>query len=136
MFLNMMTTQLKNQDPMSPMNSDQFAVELATFSGVEQQTKTNDLLTQLLSSADTQSMAQMAGWVGDEARVSAPVHFDGNPVTLSPSPSADADQVHARRHRPERDRASTGATCRFHRRITNGTARTPTAIRCRPGPMT
>ena len=92
MFLNMMTTQLKNQDPMSPMNSDQFAVELATFSGVEQQTKTNDLLNQLLAASNTQSMAQMAGWVGDEARVSAPVYFDGTPVTLSPQPSADADR--------------------------------------------
>lgn len=93
MFLNMMTTELQNQDPMNPMSSDQFAVELATFSGVEQQLQTNDLLTQLLASSNGQSMVQMAGWVGDEARVTAPVYFDGSPVTLSPKPAAGADKA-------------------------------------------
>ena len=36
-FLKMLTTQIKNQDPLNPMEGSDFAVQLATFSGVEQQ---------------------------------------------------------------------------------------------------
>ena len=47
MFLKLLTTQMTNQDPSSPMDSADYAVQLATFSQVEQQVKTNDLLTSL-----------------------------------------------------------------------------------------
>lgn len=93
-FLRMMTVQIKNQDPLSPMSADDFAVQLATFSGVEQQTKTNDLLEQQIALNTRNSMVEMAGWVGREARIAAPVHFDGqNPVVLSPNPALGADQA-------------------------------------------
>lgn len=93
-FLRMMTVQIKNQDPLSPMSADDFAAQLATFSAVEQQTKTNDLLTQQLAQTAQNSMVQMAGWVGKEARIAAPVHFDGtNPVSLSPNPALNADRA-------------------------------------------
>lgn len=93
-FLKMMTTQIKNQDPLSPMSADQLAVQLATFSGVEQQTKTNDLLTQMMAQNSLGAMSQVVGWVGKEARLAAPAYFDGStPVTLSPNPGANADQT-------------------------------------------
>ena len=93
-FLKMMTAQIKNQDPLNPMSADQLAVQLATFSGVEQQTKTNDLLTQLLGQNALGSMGQMVGWVGKEARLAAPAYFDGEtPVTISPNPTSDADKA-------------------------------------------
>lgn len=92
-FLLMMTTQLQNQDPLDPMDSDQFAVQLATFSGVEQQVLTNDLLAELTAQSTMQSMAQMAGWVGKEARVASPVYYDGDAITLSPNPAVAADRV-------------------------------------------
>ena len=93
-FLRMMTVQIKNQDPLSPMSADDFAVQLATFSGVEQQTKTNDLLEMQISQNAQNAMVQMAGWVGKEARVAAPLHFDGTtPVTLSPNPALSADRA-------------------------------------------
>ena len=92
-FLLMMTTQLQNQDPLDPMDSDQFAVQLATFSGVEQQVLTNDLLAELTAQSTMQSMAQLAGWVGNEARVAAPVYYDGDPITLSPNPAIAADKT-------------------------------------------
>ncbi len=93
-FLRMMTVQIKNQDPLSPMSADEFAVQLATFSGVEQQTKTNDLLTQQIQQNTQFAMAQMAGWVGKEGRIAAPVQFDGvTPVTLSPNPALTADKA-------------------------------------------
>lgn len=91
MFLTMLTTQLKNQDPMNPTDSSGFAVQLATFSGVEQQTETNKILQGLSSQFGSMGMSQLAGWVGMEARVTAPTAFTGRPITLSPSPEAGAD---------------------------------------------
>lgn len=93
-FLTMLTAQIKNQDPLNPMSSDNFASQLATFSAVEQQTKTNDLLTQQLAQNTQSSMAQMVGWVGKEARVAAPAQFDGStPIVLSPNPAEYADRT-------------------------------------------
>ena len=93
-FLRMMTLQIKNQDPLSPMSADDFAAQLAQFSAVEQQTKTNDLLEQQLAQNTQNAMVQMAGWVGKEARIAAPIHFDGiTPVILSPNPALNADRV-------------------------------------------
>ena len=43
-FLKMLTVQMQNQDPLNPVDSSDYAVQLATFSGVEQQAQTNDLL--------------------------------------------------------------------------------------------
>ncbi|MDG6094929.1 hypothetical protein LOC54_07365 [Acetobacter sp. AN02] len=47
-FLTLLTTQLKNQDPSSPMSSDTFTSELAQFAGVEQQVNTNTNLSTLI----------------------------------------------------------------------------------------
>ena len=44
MFLTLLTTQLKNQDPMSPMDGNQFTQQLVQMTSVEQQLLTNDLL--------------------------------------------------------------------------------------------
>lgn len=92
-FLKMMTTQLKNQDPLNPIDSADYAVQLATFSGVEQQTKTNQLLESLQSQFGMMGMAQMAGWVGREARVASPVWVEGAAVPLSPNPATGADRT-------------------------------------------
>ena len=83
MFLTMLTTQLKNQDPMNPTDSSGLAVQLATFSGVE--------LRGLSGQFGSMGMSQLAGWVGMEARVTAPTAFTGSPVTLAPSPEVGAD---------------------------------------------
>lgn len=92
-FLLMLTTQIQNQDPLNPMESTEFAQQLATFSGVEQQVKTNSLLESLTSKLSLSGMAQLAPWVGMEARVDAPVMFDGAPLTLYPAPVSGADQA-------------------------------------------
>ena len=44
-FLNLLMTQLQNQDPSSPMDTNQFTSELVQFSQVEQQITTNSSLT-------------------------------------------------------------------------------------------
>lgn len=92
-FLLMLTTQMQNQDPLDPVSSSDFAVQLATFAGVEQQTLTNDWLKNLNSQFGMMSMAQLADWVGQEARAAVAVNFDGTAVTLSPAPDAKADRA-------------------------------------------
>lgn len=91
-FLRMLTAQIQNQDPLNPTPSDEFAVQLATFSGVEQQVRTNQLL-EAIAAQFGGGIAQIAGWVGMEARAEAPVRFDGAPVTLYPSPAPGADRA-------------------------------------------
>lgn len=92
-FLRMMTTQLQNQDPTNPIDSADYAVQLATFSGVEQQARTNKLLESMQAEFGLMGMAQMAGWVGKEARSTAAVWVQGQPVTLSPVPATGADRA-------------------------------------------
>jgi flagellar basal-body rod modification protein FlgD len=48
-FLTLLTTQMKNQDPLSPMDSTQFTQQLVQMTGVEQQLAANDLLKQLVT---------------------------------------------------------------------------------------
>ena len=92
-FLLMLTTQMENQDPLNPIESQDFAVQLATFSGVEQQVRTNDLLESLANGLGLSGMSQLAGWVGMEARVNAPAVFDVAPITLAPEPDPSSDNA-------------------------------------------
>lgn len=79
-FLRMLTTQLQNQDPMNPMDPTDFAVQLATFSSVEQQVRTNQLLEGMLAQS---ALGELAGLVGMSARAPGALRFDGNALTLS-----------------------------------------------------
>lgn len=60
-FLKLLTTEMKNQDPLKPLDPTQTVTQLATFSGVEQAVKTNTLLTTLIQNA---SGAQSASLIG------------------------------------------------------------------------
>lgn len=92
-FLRMLTVQMENQDPLNPVEASDYAVQLATFSSVEQQVLTNDLLKSLSGQMNVAGLAQLGAWVGQEVRVAAPAWFDGAPITLAPNPAAAADTV-------------------------------------------
>lgn len=92
-FLRMLTTQMQNQDPLKPMESTEFASQLAQFSGVEQQVRTNDLLTGMQAGLATLGMGELGGWIGMEARAEMPVNFEGQPVTLAGAPHVLADRM-------------------------------------------
>src|SRR5512143_2077949 len=47
-FLQLLTTQLKNQNPLDPLDTNQFTQQLVQFAQVEQQMKSNDLLSGLV----------------------------------------------------------------------------------------
>ncbi|SNR34281.1 flagellar hook capping FlgD N-terminal domain-containing protein [Paracoccus sediminis] len=91
-FLKMLTTQLKNQDPLNPMEGTDFAVQLATFSGVEQQAQTNKLLQQMIAQSGA-GLGQLAEWIGKEVRTTEPVWFGDTALTLDIAPDSRADGV-------------------------------------------
>ncbi|MFY0308559.1 FlgD immunoglobulin-like domain containing protein [Leisingera sp. D0M16] len=93
-FVKMLTAQATNQDPLEPLDSTEYAAQLAQFSMVEQQTKSNTLLEGLQSQLGLANMAALSGWVGMEARGVAPGYFDGSSeITIAPNPAAAADSV-------------------------------------------
>jgi flagellar basal-body rod modification protein FlgD len=63
-FLQLLTTQLQNQDPLSPMDSNQFTQQLVAFAGVEQQINTNDNLQNLISLSLSQNASSAVGYIG------------------------------------------------------------------------
>lgn len=70
MFLQMLTTQLQNQDPLDPMDTSQFTQQLVEYSQVEQQIDTNTNLQTLISQGTSQSAAYATGYLGKTVTVS------------------------------------------------------------------
>jgi len=66
-FLSLLTTQLKNQDPLSPLDSNQFTQQLTQMTGVEQQLATNDLLKQLVSNT-ANGLSTAVSLIGKQVR--------------------------------------------------------------------
>src|SRR5262245_44814411 len=76
-FLTLLTTQLKNQNPLEPLDTNQFTQQLVQFAGVEQQMKMNSQMETLLTlEKANQSTAAMA-YLGSTATV------DGSTATLA-----------------------------------------------------
>jgi flagellar basal-body rod modification protein FlgD len=65
-FLLLLTTQLKNQSPLDPLDTNQFTQQLVQFASVEQQLKSNDTLNSLLTSVQASANSTAASFVGME----------------------------------------------------------------------
>jgi len=78
-FLQLLTTQLQNQDPLSPMDTNQFTQQLVEFAQVEQQMKSNDQLTSLVSLQTSAQASQALAYVGSTVVV------DGSSAQLTNS---------------------------------------------------
>ncbi len=91
-YLTLLTTQLRNQDPLKPTDSTEFVAQLASFSGVEQQIRTNDRLESILGALGGGASAGLAAWIGKEVRAPAKAAFTGAPLEIAtvPNPKADA----------------------------------------------
>src|SRR5919112_533626 len=63
-FLLLLTTQLKNQSPLDPLDTNQFTQQLVQFASVEQQLKSNDTLNALLTSVRASTASTAASFVG------------------------------------------------------------------------
>lgn len=89
-FLRMLTVQMQNQNPLEPIEASDFAVQLATFSGVEQQVRSNELLSQL---SMRMGLSELGTWVGRMALSAAPLFIDATPQRLVPPEIVGADRA-------------------------------------------
>jgi flagellar basal-body rod modification protein FlgD len=78
-FLTLLTTQLQNQNPLDPLDTNQFTQQLVEFAGVQEQLNTNDSLQTLVSLQQTAQATQALTFVGKTAIV------NGNTATMSNS---------------------------------------------------
>ena len=78
-FLTLLTTQLQNQNPLDPLDTNQFTQQLVQFAGVEQQLKTNTELSTLVTLQQTAQATQALNFVGKTAVV------DGSTATMTSS---------------------------------------------------
>ncbi len=63
-FLQLLTTQLKNQNPLDPLDTNQFTQQLVQFAQVEQQIKSNDQLTTLVALEKSAQATTALAYVG------------------------------------------------------------------------
>ncbi len=83
-FLSLLTTQLKNQNPLDPLDANQFTQQLVQFSGVEQQLKANDLLTTISKALATTGSGSGKINAGSAASlIGMQVSVDGATQTLT-----------------------------------------------------
>jgi flagellar basal-body rod modification protein FlgD len=76
-FLQLLTTQLKNQDPLSPMDTNTFTQQLVAMNGVQQQLQTNSLLQTLVNQSSGSGPA--VNLIGKQVQANSPtVSFNGS----------------------------------------------------------
>ena len=65
-FLNLLVTQLKNQDPLDPMDANEFTSQLVQFASVEQQIYQNSNLEKMLNLQETSQISAMVDFIGNQ----------------------------------------------------------------------
>jgi len=73
MFLKLLTTQMQNQDPLSPMDTSQYTQQLVQYSQVEQSMAQTSTLKDILSTLGTQNLTQASSLIGRAVEVDTPV---------------------------------------------------------------
>ena len=101
-FLTLLTTQLKNQNPLDPLDTNQFTQQLVQFAQVEQQLKQNEQLTTLVSLEKTAAATTALAYVGQT------VAFDGQTAALANSKASWTFQVPAAANTTVTVKSSTG----------------------------
>lgn len=69
-FLSLLTTQLKNQSPLDPMDTSQFTQQLVQFTEVEQTVKQNENLEKLIQLSAANTITNVVGFLGGEVTLS------------------------------------------------------------------
>lgn len=72
-FLKLLVTQLKNQDPLKPMDATEFTSQLVQFASVEQQISANANLEKLLGLQQTSQVSDMVNFIGNTIEADAKV---------------------------------------------------------------
>jgi flagellar basal-body rod modification protein FlgD len=93
-FLTLLTTQMKNQDPLSPLDSNQFTAQLTQMAGVEQQLLTNDLLTSLLKAQSAGGLDNASNYIGKQVTAAwTATEFNDGEATWAYELGKDADKA-------------------------------------------
>jgi flagellar basal-body rod modification protein FlgD len=103
-FLTLLTTQLKNQNPLDPLDTNQFTQQLVQFAQVEQQLKQNEQLSTLISIEKTAQATTALAYVGQTVAV------DGQTAALKNSSATWSFQVPKPVNASVTVRSSTGQT--------------------------
>jgi len=93
-FLMLLTTQMKNQDPLSPLDSNEFTAQLTQMAGVEQQLLTNDLLTSLLAAQSAGGLDNASNYIGKSVTAAwTATEFKGGKAEWAYELANDAENV-------------------------------------------
>ena len=103
-FLQLLTTQLQNQDPLDPLDTNQFTQQLVEFASVEQQINMNTNLQTLISMQQTTEATSALQLVGSTVTVS------GNSATLSNATGSRPPGASTRPRRRPRNVTITSST--------------------------
>lgn len=83
-FIKLLTAQVRNQDPLSPMDSTQFVEQLATFSSLEQLVNSNTALSSIASMISDLNGLMASQWLGEDVTfASSWMPFTGKDATYS-----------------------------------------------------
>jgi len=89
-FLQLLMTQLKNQDPMNPTDTNQFVTEMCQLTSTQAITSMQTSIQNLVNSMQNFGMGQWVSTIGDYMQVSGNSLAQGDQVVLSPSGSYDS----------------------------------------------
>lgn len=90
-FLTLLTAQLRNQDPLKPVDSTDFIAQLASFSAVEQQVQSNTKLQSILEVLANGATGGLAQWIGREVRNPGSTTYENQPLDVQVFVHKDAD---------------------------------------------
>lgn len=83
-FIKLLTAQVRNQDPLSPMDSTQFVEQLATFSSLEQLVNSNTALSNIASMISNLNGLMASEWMGADVSFSSSwMPYTGSPANYT-----------------------------------------------------
>ena len=91
-FLKLLTTQLKNQNPLEPLDTNEFTAQLVQFSQVEQSVKSNDFLEKLVAAQAGSASQTAVGYIGKLVTADgATTRFENGRAAWALNATADAE---------------------------------------------
>ena len=96
-FLILLTTQLQNQDPLDPMESNEFTNQLVQFSQVEQQILSNEKMDTLLQQTNANQMGQSLSYIGKSVYYNGDtVYYEGDKLRVGYAIDGDSKSANLR----------------------------------------
>jgi flagellar basal-body rod modification protein FlgD len=93
-FIQLLTAQMNNQDPLEPTSNTEFVAQLASFSSVEQQIQTNDTLASMLDRLGSGQAGEVATWIGKDVLVEGgQARYAGAPIEIQADTVSGADKA-------------------------------------------